>query len=62
MKYFIGALVATAFWALLFSFIPSPEGKVYDCSVADIHPDFPPKVREECRKKRMENRRNSLVI
>jgi hypothetical protein len=24
---------------------------VYDCSIAEISPDFPPKVREECRKK-----------
>lgn len=24
----------------------------YDCSIAEFAPDFPPQVREECRKKR----------
>jgi len=28
-----------------------PQGtRVYDCGMAEWHPDIPPKVREECRK------------
>ena len=27
-----------------------PEGHVYDCRLAEISPDFPIQVREECRK------------
>ncbi len=26
------------------------QPKVYDCRIAEISPDFPPEVREECRK------------
>lgn len=25
---------------------------VYDCSMAEFHPDYPPQVKEECRKLR----------
>ena len=31
-----------------------PEGKVYDCSLAEWHPDIPTEVKEECRKLRKE--------
>lgn len=31
-----------------------PEGKVYDCGMAEWHPDIPNEVREECRKLRRE--------
>ena len=27
----------------------------YDCSIAEIHPDYPPAVKEGCRKLRAEN-------
>jgi len=27
-----------------------PKSKVYDCSLAEFHPDFPIAVREECRR------------
>lgn len=29
-----------------------PGQRVYDCSMAEFHPDFPPQVKEECRKLR----------
>jgi hypothetical protein len=54
MKYAVGAFAATVFWALLFFLTPFPEGKIYDCSMSEIQPDMPPKVKEECRKKRMQ--------
>jgi hypothetical protein len=28
------------------------HGKMYDCRLAEISPDFPPEVRNECRKLR----------
>jgi hypothetical protein len=44
------------------------QPKVYDCRMADISPDFPPEVREECRKlireelQREKNERKSNYI
>ena len=29
-------------------FIPAPKGKVYDCSLAEISPDYPVEVKIEC--------------
>ncbi len=26
------------------------EGRTYDCRLAEIHPDIPPDVKEECRR------------
>lgn len=50
----IGALTALFICVtMLFSF-PQQEGKVYDCSIAEISPDYPIKVKEECRKLRSE--------
>ena len=28
-----------------------PQQRVYDCGMAEWHPDIPPKVKEECRKR-----------
>jgi hypothetical protein len=39
----------------MISVSPKQKGKVYDCSLAEISPDYPPKVKEECRKLRAEN-------
>jgi hypothetical protein len=35
-----------------------PQERVYDCGMAEWHPDIPPKVREECRKLRS----NKVII
>lgn len=32
----------------------APKGKVYDCSLSEISPDYPIEVKEECRKIRLE--------
>lgn len=29
---------------------PQEHYRVYDCSLAEFHPDYPPQVREECRR------------
>jgi hypothetical protein len=61
MKYAVGALAATVLWLALLSFISMPEVRIYDCNLSEFHPDFPPSVKEECRKKRMEKNSNITV-
>ena len=39
------------FWAFILSLVPMPTYKVYDCGMAEWHPDIPPQVKEECRKR-----------
>ena len=36
---------------MLVSMLPTST-KVYDCSISEFHPDFPAKVKEECRQLR----------
>ncbi len=31
-----------------------PTGRVYDCGMAEWHPDIPPAVKEECRRRSLE--------
>lgn len=40
-------------WALLFSDFGS-ETRVYDCGMAEWHPDIPNAVKEECRRRGLE--------
>lgn len=35
-------------------------GVYYDCRIAEISPDFPPQVKEQCRKLRAENFKENL--
>jgi hypothetical protein len=53
-KYFFGLIAVIfvlGFWGLFFLVIPKHGTVVYDCRLAEISPDFPPDVRNECRKK-----------
>jgi uncharacterized membrane protein len=34
---------------------PTERTVKYDCSMSEFHPDYPVKVKEECRKLRQEN-------
>jgi uncharacterized short protein YbdD (DUF466 family) len=43
-------LTATGIIISILNMIPVPEYRVYDCSMAEFHPDIPKEVREECRK------------
>lgn len=61
MKFIIGVIVATTVWAGLLYFVPAPQEKIYDCSLAEFHPDYPIEVREACRKLRMQKRNNITV-
>jgi hypothetical protein len=62
IKYAVGFIVACILWVLLLSLVPMPEEnyKVYDCSVAEWHPDIPSEVKEECRKRRQP--RSGVII
>ena len=52
-KYLIGFLFGFLLWMFILSITPMPETKVYDCSMAEWHPDIPKDVKEECRKLRL---------
>lgn len=63
MKYAIGAIIATIFWALILSIIPMPEERVrlYDCGMTEWHPDIPQDVREACRQRFKQSPASPLV-
>lgn len=46
-------LTATGIIISVLNMIPVPEYRVYDCSMAEFHPDYPKDVKEECRKLRL---------
>ena len=50
MKYFVGFLFGFLLWVFILSITPMPDTKVYDCGMAEWHPDIPVEVKEECRK------------
>jgi hypothetical protein len=52
MKYVIGFIVACIMWVVVLFNVDMPEYKVYDCGMAEWHPDVPIDVKEECRKRR----------
>lgn len=54
MKFWIGIIVASCIWMAILALVPMPEERVrlYDCGMAEWHPDIPPEVKEACRKLR----------
>lgn len=45
-----GIVLALALaWGAVVVVAGQPKQKVYDCTVAEFHPDYPPKVKEACR-------------
>jgi hypothetical protein len=51
----ISALILIVMFACLLTlsalaFSNQPKYKIYDCSIAEWHPDYPAKVREQCRR------------
>ena len=39
-------------WVLMFALMPTHGTVKYDCSIAEISPDYPTQVKEQCRKLR----------
>jgi hypothetical protein len=65
LHYLLASLLVTAFWAGVLSIIPAPDsGRYYNCSLAEISPDYPIAVKEECRRLRLQNQtdKNTVVI
>jgi hypothetical protein len=60
-KIIAGAVLALALLILIFTDYGN-NAKVYDCSLAEWHPDIPTQVKEECRKMRLEEQRRSRQI
>jgi hypothetical protein len=42
-------------WIFALSQVDMPEYRMYDCGIAEWHPDIPIDVREECRKRRYQD-------
>jgi hypothetical protein len=56
MKQNITVLVVMVAALLILIFTDwGPQGRVYDCGMAEWHPDIPTEVREECRRMRRED-------
>jgi len=49
IKYIIGFVVACVLWTFVLSQVDIPEYKVYDCGMAEWHPDIPLEVKQQCR-------------
>ena len=54
LEYIFAGIVAVG--SIIFLIVgPSSSVKVYNCSMAEISPDYPVEVKNECRKVRAEN-------
>ena len=47
-------VIRVILFAGIFTVMPRHGVVVYDCSIAEISPDYPPSVKQECRLARME--------
>ena len=56
----IAVITAVTLAWLLWLFTPYEQYRVYDCSLAEFHPDYPLAVREECRKIRQQSTKNYI--
>jgi hypothetical protein len=45
----VAAVFAVVVWNL-WPMLTRSEGRYYNCSLVEINPDYPPAVREQCRK------------
>ena len=55
MKYVIGFFAGIAFVFVLAFILPDTGERVYDCGMAEWHPDIPTEVKEACRKRRLDH-------
>jgi hypothetical protein len=49
IKFIFGFIVACMIWIIVLSNVDIPTYRVYDCGMAEWHPDIPQEVRDECR-------------
>ena len=50
MKQALVALVLLVVSFLILVLVPDDRSRIYDCSISEFHPDYPPEVKEQCRK------------
>jgi hypothetical protein len=66
LKENIALVVAILAILAAFMYFDTGEGyRVYDCGMAEWHPDIPPKVKEECRRRALElwrEQQNKTII
>ena len=55
-------LVVLCIVLLYIMYAMQPTGRVYDCGMAEWHPDIPVEVKEECRKRNQEDYRRQRPI
>ena len=55
----IAVIIALTLAWTLWLVTPYEQYRVYDCSIAEFHPDYPKEVREECR--RIRNNTNTTL-
>jgi len=46
--------IVLVFAMITLSTCDEPQQRMYDCGMAEWHPDIPPKVKEECRRRALE--------
>ena len=62
MKENIALVVAILSILAAFMYFDTGEGyRVYDCGMAEWHPDIPPKVKEECRRRFQEQQHKTVI-
>jgi hypothetical protein len=49
-KLVVAAVFGFVVWKLVPMLTELPRDRTYNCSIAEISPDYPPAVREQCRK------------
>ena len=52
----IVAIILPLGFCLTYFTLPRGEVIVYNCSIAEISPDYPVQVKEQCRKQRLEQK------
>lgn len=62
MKEKITILVLLLVIAFLLLVLEAPSSRVYDCSLAEISPDYPVEVKNECRRLRIEEYNKQKII
>ena len=62
MKYLAGFIAGILSILALAILLPETETtRVYDCGMAEWHPDIPKEVKEECRRRRQEYIKGSKI-
>jgi hypothetical protein len=62
LKQYLAVIVAVlAIIAALVYLEPVERYRIYDCGMAEWHPDIPPKVKEECRARNLERRKDTMI-